>query len=92
MSHGAGSMDRTADGETQSVNFVLRHRHAQIPCRISFGALRRIARVAIERAEIAEQIFDRHRQDIEMLALAAYAAGDFAGGIVAIDEDNLDLD
>ena len=84
-------IDRTADPLSRTVQFVLRDGDAEIRCCITFEALQRLARVAGQATEIAEQLFDRHHRDIELMALTRYAAGDFAGGVVRIDVNDLRL-
>jgi len=84
-------IDRSVDPLSRIVRFVLRDGDAEIRCCISFEALQRLARVTGQVAEIAEQLFDRHHRDIELIALTRYAAGDFADGVVRIDVNDLRL-
>jgi hypothetical protein len=88
---GSLRVDRTADPLSRTVQFVLRDGDAEIRCCITFEALQRLARVSGQAAEIAEQLFDRHHRDIELMALTRYAAGDFAGGVVRLDVNDLRL-
>jgi hypothetical protein len=39
--------------------------------------------------ERAERLLNRYRHEIERIALARYAAGDFADGVVTIDVDDI---
>jgi len=84
-------IDRNADPLSRTVQFVLRDGDAEIRCSITFEALQRLARVKGQAAELAEQLFDRHHRDIALMALTRYAAGDFAGGVVRIDVNDLRL-
>ena len=77
--------DRFADRIRRTVNFTLRDGAAEISCCVTFEALQRLSRVSGNVAEIAEQLFDRHRREIEPIALARYAAGDFTDGVVRLD-------
>jgi hypothetical protein len=60
----------------------------EICCCITFEALQRLAQMSGDITEIAEKLFDRHRQDIEPIALARYAAGDFADDVVRLDSSD----
>ncbi len=39
--------------------------------------------------ERAERLLHRYRLDIERIALARYAAGDFTNGVITIDMDDI---
>jgi hypothetical protein len=58
----------------------------EVHCCITFEALQRLARVQGDAAEIAEQLFDRHRHDIEWIALMRYRRWKFAVGVVYLDD------
>ena len=73
----------------QTIDFVLREGEIEIPCRISFEALRRQAGADVLSAERAERLFHWYRSEIERIALARYAIGDFTNGIVTIDPDDI---
>ncbi len=88
MAPGFWPISRVADRIRRTVNFTLRDGATEICCSITFEALRRLARKSENVAEIAEQLFDRHREDIEPIALGRYAAGDFAHGVVRLDADD----
>jgi len=75
-------------GDAPTINFVLREGQTQIPCRISYEALRRQAGVDELSSERAEELLNWYRQEIEHIALARYAAGDFVDGVVTIDLDD----
>ena len=83
--------DRVADPLRQAVNFKLLAGRTEICACVTFEALRRLARVRGDVAEIAEQLFDRHRRTIEAVALARYAAGDFRNGVVGLDVEDFPL-
>lgn len=80
----SASLDRVADRLRRTVNFKLRAGATEICACVTFEALQRLARVSGDVAEIAEQLFDRHRHTIEVIALARYAAGDFRDGVVRL--------
>ncbi len=88
MAPGFWPISRVADKIRRTVNFTLCDGATEICCTITFEALQRLARVSGNVAEIAEQLFDRHRHDIEAIALGRYAAGDFAHGVVHLDADD----
>ena len=77
-------------GDAPTINFVLREGQIEIPCRISYEALRRQAGADEWSSERSEQLLNWYRQEIEHIALARYAAGDFADGVVTIDLDDID--
>ena len=69
----------------RTVNFTVRDGPTEISCCITFEALQRLSRVSGNIADIAGQLFDRHATEIEPVAIARYAAGDFAHGVVRLD-------
>lgn len=81
--------DPTGEDSDQGLDFLLHEGPANIICRISFEALRRQAGVAELSAERAERLFNWFRPEIERIALARYAAGDFSDGIVTIDANDI---
>jgi len=89
MVHDSSLVGRVADRIRRTVNFTVRDGGVEVCGCIIFEALQRLARVQGDAAEIAEQLFDRHRHDIELIALARYAAGDFADGVVHLDASDL---
>jgi len=89
MVHDSPFVGRVADRIRRTVNFTVRDGAVEVYCCITFEALQRLARVQGDAAEIAEQLFDRHRHDIELIALARYAAGDFTHGVVYLDVSDL---
>ena len=76
-------------GTEPTIDFVLREGQTEIPCRISFEALRRQAGGHDLSRKGAERFLRWHRREIERIALARYAAGDFTNGIVTIDVDDI---
>jgi Protein of unknown function (DUF1488) len=78
-------------GTEPTIHFVLREGQTEIPCRISFEALRRQAGTRDLSREGAVRLLRWHRREIERIALARYAAGDFKNGIVTIDVDDIGL-
>lgn len=91
MMTSSASMDRVADPLRRTVNFKLRAGATEICACVTFEALQRLARISGDVAEIAEQIFDRHRHTIEAIALARYAAGDFRNGVVGLGVQDFPL-
>lgn len=89
MVHDTPLFGRVADRIRRTVNFTVRDGATEVDCCITFEALQRLARVKGDAAEIAEQLFDRYRHDIEPIALMRYAAGDFADGVVHLDASDL---
>jgi len=77
--------DRVVDRLRWTVNFTLHEGGAEVCGCIMFEALRRLARASRDIEEIADRLFDRHDREIEQAALARYAAGDFADGVVRLD-------
>jgi hypothetical protein len=73
----------------QSIDFVLREGETEIPCRISLEALSRQAGASALSRERAERLLQWYRQEIERIAFARYAAGDFSDGVVMIDIDDI---
>jgi hypothetical protein len=73
----------------QSIDFVLREGETEIPCRISLEALGRQAGAGALSRERAERLLQWYRQEIERVAFARYAAGDFSDGVVMIDIDDI---
>lgn len=69
----------------RTVNFTVRDGAAEIPCCITFEALQQLSRVSGNIADIAGQLFERHAEEIEPVALARYAAGAFTQGVVRLD-------
>jgi hypothetical protein len=67
------------------VDFVLREGVTDIHCRISFAALSRLGGADELSRGTAERLLHWYRLQIERIALARYAAGDFVGGMVTID-------
>ena len=72
-----------------TVDFVLREGQNEIPCRISFAALRRQAGADELSRERAERILNWYRLQIERIALARYAVGDLENGMVIIDAGDI---
>jgi Protein of unknown function (DUF1488) len=73
----------------RTVDFLLRDGQAEIPCRISFDALGRHAGVSELSWPRAARLLHWYRWEIDRIALARYAAEDFADGIVSIDVDDI---
>jgi hypothetical protein len=73
----------------QTIDFVVREGQTEISCRISFDTLRRQAGVDELSPERAERLLNRYRHEFECIALARYAVGDFANGVVTIDSDDI---
>lgn len=73
----------------QTIDFVLREGETEIPCRVSFEALSRQAGADALSRDRAERLFRWYREEIERIALARYAVGDFSGGVVTIDTDDI---
>ena len=69
----------------RTVNFTVSDGVTEISCCITFEALQRLSRVSGNVTDIAGQLFDRHAKEIERVALARYAAGDFKQGVVRLD-------
>ena len=84
MSTGA-RMGSTLRSIERAVDFVLREGMTEIPCRISFAALSRLGGANDLSPGTAERLLHWYRLQIERIALARYAAGDFVDGIVTID-------
>ena len=72
-----------------AVNFSLREGEVEIPCRISFEALKRHAGVFELPFSRADRLFNWYRDQIERIALARYSAGDFSDGVVSIDTTDI---
>lgn len=89
MVHDPPLVGRVADRIRRTVNFTLRYGGVEVCGCITFEALQRLARVQGDASEIAEQLFDRYQHDIEQLALARYAAGDFVDGVIYLDASDL---
>jgi hypothetical protein len=89
MVHDTPLVGRVADRIRRTVNFTVRDGAVEFCGCITFEALQYLARVQGDASEIAEQLFDRRRHDIELIALVRYAAGDFTGGVVYLDESDL---
>lgn len=83
--------ERSVDQVSRMVRFILRDGGAEIHCSITFEALQRLAHVSGRVEEIAQQLFDRHYHDIELMAITRYAVGDFAGGVVQLNVNDLRL-
>ena len=73
----------------KAVEFVLREGQIEIRCSVSYDALRRQAGVVELNEERAQRLFNWYRHQLERIALARYAAGDFRDGEVAIDRDDV---
>lgn len=69
----------------RALDFVLHEGLTKIPCRISFAALSRLSGADELSRGTAERLLQLYRLQIDRIALARYAAGDFVGGMVAID-------
>lgn len=72
----------------RTVNFTVLDGTTEISCCITFEALQRLSRVSGNVADIAQHLFDRHIREIEAVAIARYAAGDFAQAMVRLDFDD----
>ena len=86
MVHHSPLVSRVADRIRRTVNFTVPDGAVEVHCCITFEALQRLARVQGDAAEIAEQLFDRHRHDIEWIALMRYRRWRFADGVVYLDD------
>lgn len=73
----------------RTIDFVVRDGQAEIPCRISFDALGRHAGADELSWPRAARLLHWYRHEIDRIALALYAAGDFADGVVTIDADDI---
>jgi uncharacterized protein DUF1488 len=73
----------------EAIEFVLREGQIEIRCSVSYDALRRQAGVVELNEERARRLFNWYRHQLERIALARYAAGDFRGGEVVIDRDDI---
>lgn len=76
-------------GLEQTIDFVVRDGQAEIPCRISFDALGRHAGADELSWPRAARLLHWYRHEIDRIALARYATGNFADGIVTIDVDDI---
>ena len=82
-------MASKASDHERSLEFFLREGQIEIRCRISFEALRRQAGADELSLERAERLLRWYLPEIERIALARYACGDFANGIVTIDTEDI---
>jgi hypothetical protein len=73
----------------RAIDFVLRDGEAEIPCRISFDALGRHAGADELSWPRAARLLHWYRREIERIALARHAVGNFANGVVTIDVDDI---
>jgi hypothetical protein len=81
--------ERTSEWSGGAVDFLLHEGKVDIPCRISFDALKRHAGVSGLPLGRADRLFNWHRGEIERIALARYCAGDFSDGMVSIDTTDI---
>jgi hypothetical protein len=82
-------MGLKASGLERSLEFVLREGQTEIRCRISFEALRRQAGADELSLDRAERLLRWYLPEIERIALARYACGDFSNDVVTIDTDDI---
>jgi hypothetical protein len=84
-----GAERRTNECSGGAVDFLLREGQLEIPCRVSFEALKRRAGVFELSSARANRLFNWYRDELERIALSRYAAGDFRSGIVTIDTTDI---
>jgi len=75
--------------ECEAIDFVLREGRLEIRCSVSYDALRRQAGVAEINEVRARRLFNWYRDKLERIALARYCVGDFRGGVVNINSDDI---
>ena len=73
----------------EATEFVVREGQIEICCSVSYDALRRQAGVVELDEERARRLVNWYRHQLGRIALARYAAGDFRGGKVLIDRDDI---
>jgi hypothetical protein len=89
LASGIDQGDRKRGHSARELEFVLCEGQAEIPCRISFDALRRRAGVVELSLDRARRLLRCYRREIERIALVHYIGGALRGGMVIIEERDI---